>query len=115
MLGPQFEFLKANTKDMDTKRHTHKLEAYDEDFGDFTGVMEWHPKTGELKNIYVEPNYRRQGIATALWSEGRKIAQSQKGVVAPQHSSDRTDEGDAWAQSTGDRLPQRKSAPTHNW
>jgi hypothetical protein len=29
------------------------------------------------------------------------------GVPAPVHSNDRSDQGDAWAKSTGEKLPER--------
>ena len=99
---------------MDTSENLHRLEALDE-WDDYAGTMEWHPKTGELKNIFVEPNLRRQGIATAMWSRAKEIASETRGVVSPRHSPDRTDEGDVWAKSTGDKVPPRQSKPTHRW
>lgn len=99
---------------MDSSEHLHKLEARDE-FDDYIGTMTWHPITGELKNIFVEPNWRRQGMATALWNQGKELSANTRGVVQPKHSPDRTDEGDLWAKSTGDRVPEQKSKPTHRW
>lgn len=111
--GPQFEFIRANMKSMDTREHLHKVEAYDD--SDWAGELKWHPQTGEIKNLFVEANLRRQGIGTDLWKEANRIAQTEKGVVPPKHSPDRTDAGDAWAKSVGGALPKRLPGTTHRW
>lgn len=98
---------------MDTKEHLHKVEAYDA--GDWAGELKWHPKTGEIKNLFVEANVRRQGIGTGLWNEAQRIATSERGIVPPKHSADRTDDGDAWAKKIGGALPKRLRNTTHNW
>ena len=69
------------------------------------GEMNWN-RHG-LRYIGVEPEAQRQGVATAMWNEGQRIAASKKNVPAPQHSNERTDAGDAWARSVGGRLPRR--------
>lgn len=55
----------------------------------------------KVRNIFVKKEYQRKGIATALW--GYAVANGLK----PQHSDDRTDQGEAWAKSLGKRLPPR--------
>jgi hypothetical protein len=114
MLGPQFDFVRGNPKSMDTTEHTHKVEARNE-YGDWVGELKWHPKTGEIKNLFVEANERRQGIARGMWDEANRISQSERGVVTPKHSSDRTDEGDAWAKAVGGKVPPKAPKTTHNW
>lgn len=53
----------------------------------------------EIKDIIVDPEHRRKGIATGLWNYAK--AQG----FNPEHSDSRTPEGDAWAESTGDYVP----------
>jgi len=69
------------------------------------GTMSWK-RTG-VENIEVDPAHRRQGIASELWRRAHEEAASSPHVVAPKHSKDRTDAGDAWARSVGGRLPRR--------
>lgn len=71
--------------------------------------MSWHHKTGEIRGVYTDPQFQRQGLATRLWSEGQRLAEETRGVTAPKHSADRTNAGDAWARSVGGRLPRKKS------
>ena len=70
--------------------------------------LSWHHKTGEILGVHTEPEHRRQGHASKLLSEGRRLAGETRGVTAPKHSAQRTDSGEAWARSTGDRLPRRR-------
>lgn len=73
-----------------------------------TASFSWHHKSGEIKGLYTAPEHQRQGIATAMLGEARRIAGETRGVVHPRHSSFRTESGEAWARSTGDRLPRRQ-------
>ncbi len=69
------------------------------------GTMSWSKKG--IHNVEVDPQFQRQGIATALWQRGHQEAATNRNVVAPKHSPDRTDAGDAWAKSVGGRRPRR--------
>lgn len=70
------------------------------------GHMSWSNRG--MHFIGVDDRYQRQGVATALWNEGHRIARQSSSVVKPAHTGDRTDSGDAWARSVGGRLPRRK-------
>jgi len=54
---------------------------------------------GEVKDIRVGESFRRKGVATGMWNYAK-----QQGLN-PEHSDSRTKEGDAWAASTGDHVP----------
>jgi GNAT superfamily N-acetyltransferase len=61
---------------------------------------------GTVNALEVHPDYRRQGLATKLWSmatEHAKTSKAERGwdIPEPKHSTMRTPEGDAWARSTG--------------
>ena len=95
------------------------------------GFIEWHKTTGEIMGVGTHPEFARQGLATHLMSYARQIsADSQPGpkgvkgqrslfkmpvekphktIVAPQHSTTRTEAGEKWARSVGGHLPPRAS------
>jgi ribosomal protein S18 acetylase RimI-like enzyme len=52
---------------------------------------------GEVKDVYVHPDHRRQGIATALYRKARQLGM--------EHGTIRTDAGEAWAKTTPDYFP----------
>lgn len=56
-------------------------------------------KYGDVKDIRVGEPFRRKGVATGMWNYAK-----QQGLN-PEHSDSRTKEGDAWAKTTGDPLP----------
>ena len=96
----QFTFIKATPKSMGGSPH-HTVFAGE--LGNTRASLSWHHKTGEILDINVDPDIRREGVATAMYKHAQGL-----GVVKPRHSSDRTDAGDAWAKSTGNRVPPRK-------
>jgi len=72
------------------------------------GTLSWDP-SGEIKNIQVKPENRRQGIATKMLRMA-EFETARRGTPPIQHSSRRTDDGDAWAKSVGGKLPPRTKA-----
>jgi hypothetical protein len=72
--------------------------------GSEIGHMSWSQKGVH----FIQSMEPRQGVATALWHEGHRLAAENPKIVKPAHSADRTDSGDAWAKSVGGRLPRRK-------
>jgi GNAT superfamily N-acetyltransferase len=71
------------------------------------GTLEWAKGTGKIHEVLVMKPHRRKGIATALLAQAKQAAQ-EKGLKEPVHSERRSDDGQAWAASTGDPLPERK-------
>lgn len=80
-------------------------------YGEFL-VSATHPEHGhvghmrigafhQVRDIMVNEDFRRKGIATGMWNYAK--AQG----LNPEHSDIRTDEGEKWAKSTGDELPER--------
>jgi GNAT superfamily N-acetyltransferase len=72
------------------------------------GKLEWAKGTGKIHEVFVTKPHRRKGIATAMLEQSRTIAK-EKGLQTPVHSERRSDDGQAWAASTKDKLPERKS------
>lgn len=52
-----------------------------------------------IERVEVEPDHRRQGIATAMWR------QAESAGLNPRHSTSRSAAGDEWANSVGGDLP----------
>ena len=92
--GPQFRYVFRP----DIRQHT--LMAYD-DKGSM-GNMEWTDHDGEITHLFVGEARRGEGIATSLWEKANRIAATSDSIPVPQHSEDRTDDGDAWAHSVSD-------------
>lgn len=82
----------------------HNVIARDTE-GGFVGNMRWSPQ--QVRNVMVNESHQRQGVATAMWNEGHRLASENARIPQPKHSPDRTNEGDAWARSVGGRLPRR--------
>lgn len=89
------------------KSGEYEITANDPDFG-VVGRLILNPakkqndgsETREVKWIDVDPRFQRRGIATALWSQATEAG------LNPQHSANRTGDGDEWAKSLGKNLPE---------
>ena len=113
MLQPeQFKIAYEGQSDLNTYTSPmagwHSVVARDA-AGEVAGQMHWRKRgrgtvPGRVDWISVEPQHRRQGLATQMWEH----AQSLDLRPYPKHSNERTDEGDAWARSVGGRLPRRR-------
>ena len=75
--------------------------------GSQVGLIRWMHTNGNVQSIEVHPDHRRQGLGTELWDRANQVAKDTRGVVAPKHSKERTNEGEAWARSVSPRLPKR--------
>ncbi len=67
------------------------------------------PEPGEIMDVYVLREYRREGIARAMWTMAEAYAEHY-GLPMPKHSTRRTQLGDAWAQAMG-ASPAREIIP----
>lgn len=104
----QFRFEKGNPKSPIGKETRHKVVAETND-GGYAGNLEWYSRgNNHISDLFVEENYRRKGVATEMFNYAYEMAKTTRGVQPPKHSSDRTDAGDAWAKSTGKRVPKRQ-------
>lgn len=112
--GVQFRFEKGNARSPIGKEQRHRVVA--EEGSDYVGELEWYPRGNRgISNLFVEANYRRQGIATGMWHYAHEIAKTTRGVQPPRHSADRTNDGEAWAKSVSKRLPPRRLGSGHTW
>ena len=69
------------------------------------GWLDWDGRSGRIEHIEVKSNHQRQGIATALYREAIRLAK-EKDLSIPRHSAVRTTDGDRWANSIGDHVPE---------
>lgn len=110
----KYQFRPATPKEMEPNPlHELTTIAHTETGPWRVGEMRWHHKTGEILGISTYEPWRRQGVATHMLGEARRIAGETRGVRPPQHSPDRTDAGEAWARSLGERLPKRLTQDDH--
>lgn len=82
--------------------NTHKISLSNN--AGAVGYIEWDIDDGEVQKIFVGTPYRRLGVATHLWELANEWAEA-NGATPPEHSSRRTKEGDAFANSIGGRIP----------
>lgn len=92
----------ANTEDGRREVRVLRLAV---SLGEDLAYIDWE-SSGELYYIKVPAEYRRQGIATKLWEHAQEHARSLN-LPALTHSEYRTDAGDSWAKSLGEKLPPR--------
>ena len=101
--GDQFN-IEYDTQDTGASKYQHRITAR---LGDeYAGHMLWTSKA--IRNIDVDPQYARKGVAKAMWEHGHSLAEENARIPKPKHSAYRTDEGDAWARAVGGSLPRRK-------
>ena len=50
-------------------------------------------------------------ITDRPWGTYEVLTTSDTGIKSPQHSTFRTDKGDAWARKVGGKVPPRKAEP----
>jgi ribosomal protein S18 acetylase RimI-like enzyme len=78
------------------------------------GFMEWEKPEGntpstQIWNVEVDPAHRRRGLATEALRHSQRVAKNSRGLIPmPVHADDRTTEGDVWARSTGDWVPENQ-------
>lgn len=89
----------------------HTVRAFHPDTGEEMGRLSFYGKDaitpGEIDKIEVAEKFRRQGVATGLLEEARRLSTVDENVPYVVHSASRTPDGEAWAKSTGDALPER--------
>lgn len=84
----------------------HRVYANRGDGGNL-GALMWHRKTGEIHWVGVNHDVQGLKIATEMMNHARKLS-DMSGIVAPQHSSNRSTAGNEWAKSVGGNLPEWK-------
>ena len=65
------------------------------------GDMSWNDKTGEIQELYVNPGFRRKGVATELFNKADDYYYDPDNEKWVRHSPNRTEAGDAWAKAVG--------------
>ena len=83
----------------------HRLDFFNKQGA--VGYIEWDKDDGETEKIYVGEPYRRKGIASHIWEVATEWANDNK-QLPPEHSSRRSESGEAFAQSVGGYIPNLK-------
>jgi hypothetical protein len=71
--------------------------------GKVIATLTWDPTSDIVEGVFVATKERNRGIAKALWAEAKKAN------PALRHSEYRTPQGDMFAHSTGDFVPELKT------
>jgi GNAT superfamily N-acetyltransferase len=87
-----------------TPAHPHLYLLSDKQSGKYLSNMVLN-REGRVDAVETHPKFRRQGLATKLWSEAQQHAEDFPAVPAPQHSTSRTRAGDSWAKKVGGDVP----------
>jgi GNAT superfamily N-acetyltransferase len=69
-------------------------EAADPSMSLTVGALSWHPG-GEVRQVYVRPEYQRRGIGAAMWNHARSVNPDLH------HSPTQTGEGMLWSKAVG--------------
>ena len=101
----------------------HSMIAMKRSDNELMGMLSWHKNTGEIAMVQTMPEHRGRGIAAALWHTAHAMSQASRPreqiqgqqrlfeppkanrLVPPQHSSQRTEEGNRWAHQVGGEIP----------
>ena len=70
------------------------------------GMLDMHAD-GEIAMVSVPDKYRRKGIARSMYRYAKKRGYN------PSHSSERTNDGDAWARAVGGHMPTQGALSLH--
>lgn len=91
-LGRQFKDYQLNFVKEDGFGN-HLIEAYHNKAGHVAN-LEWDRKTGNIGNVDVAEDHRRQGLATAMFNFAHTL-----NVIPPKHTQALSDSGRAWKES----------------
>lgn len=69
------------------------------------GDIRWSDKAGDIMGLYVNPVFRRKGVATALLKQAESHYDPSSGKKKVKHSPYRTEMGDKWAKAVGGEVP----------
>jgi hypothetical protein len=70
------------------------------------GALTFDAKRGSVEVVHVGPQFRRKGIATALWDGARQLCPELA------HSGERSPAGTAWANAVGGPVPRLRKRLT---
>lgn len=108
-LEKAYELIISENFDWDSLKHKHSTDDYGMHRIDLfnnngaVGYIEWD-EDGEVNTIHIGDKLRRMGLGTHLWELATQLSEK-AGWEPPQHSSRRTEAGDAFAQSIGGYIP----------
>lgn len=118
--NPDHKMLMAWKEDDDVGKHTvyyhhgsmglgleeHNYIMHDEE-DMAVGAMGLNKK-GYIMHIETHPELRRKGIATKLYSLAKNVSKDIPSIPSPQHTTTRTELGDAWARGVNKNAPENK-------
>lgn len=81
----------------------HLLSVHVPDRRDPVGHLDWDERQGVVNGVYVDPAYRRRGIARGLWGIAKTFGTEHPDTIPPvRHSPVQLPAGKVWAKAVGD-------------
>ena len=92
---PIYDQFDKKTEIKTQSNDNYKVSFANKETGKEAARILWNKDTGEIKSVFVDPAFRRQGLAKSLFANATKIA-NEKGIQEPVHSTLLSEEGSAW-------------------
>ena len=92
---PIYDQFDKKTEIKTQSNDNYKVSFANKETGNEAARILWNKDTGEIKSVFVDPAFRRQGLAKSLFANATKIA-NEKGIQEPVHSTLLSEEGNAW-------------------
>jgi len=73
----------------------YKVSFTDKQTGKEVSRFLWNKDTGEIRSVFTDPAYRKQGLAKSLFANATKTA-NELGIQEPIHSTLLSEDGKAW-------------------
>lgn len=84
----------------------HQILAFQPHSDDILGHLTWDDKSGQVGEVWVHPDHRRQGLASRMYMMAQRLTAGHPQVSPITHAQDvRTPSGEAWAQTLPDYTP----------
>ncbi len=96
----------------------HEIVAFTSQDAPVIGHLTWGGDDGSIQEIHVDPEHRRQGLATRMYAMAQQMSTKHEAIPAPiQSQTVRTPAGEEWAKSLPDYKPiaKNKIKKLPNW
>lgn len=96
----------------------HEIVAFTSHDGPVIGHLTWGGHDGSIQEIHVDPEHRRQGLATRMYLMAQQLGSKHDTIPMPiQSQTVRTPAGEEWAKTLPDYTPiaKKRIKKLPNW